>query len=105
MRLFNKQRTDGITYDGQGEERVGFIDNVFYNLEKGLLLKRHPYDNLSTNAKVTVQEGQECSARRACSPTCLPPVRTPSARTTYRSCDGSCRYRSATRVPSRPHCS
>ena len=59
MGLFNKQRTDGITYDGQGEERVGFIDNVFYNLEKGLLLKRHPYDNLSTNAKVTVQEGQE----------------------------------------------
>ena len=59
MGLFNKQRTDGVTYDGQGEERVGFIDNVFYNLEKGLLLKRHPYDNLSTNAKVTVQEGQE----------------------------------------------
>lgn len=59
MGLFTKQRSDGATYDGQGEERVGFIDNVFYNLEKGLLLKRHPYDNLSTNAKVTVQEGQE----------------------------------------------
>ena len=56
MGLFTKQRSDGATYDGQGEERVGFIDNVFYNLEKGLLLKRHPYDNLSTNAKVTVQE-------------------------------------------------
>ena len=59
MGLFNKQRQDGVSYDGQGEERVGFIDNVFYNLEKGVLLKRHPYDNLSTNAKVTVQEGQE----------------------------------------------
>lgn len=59
MGLFNKQRTDGVTFDGQGEERIGFIDNVFYNLEKGVLLKRHPYDNLSTRAKVTVQEGQE----------------------------------------------
>lgn len=58
MGLFSKKRTDGITYDGQGEERSGFIDNVFYNLEKGCLLKRHPYDNLSTKAKVTVQEGQ-----------------------------------------------
>ena len=59
MGLFNRQRTDGVTYDGQGEERVGFIDNVFHNLEKGILLRRHPYDNLSTRAKVTVQEGQE----------------------------------------------
>ncbi len=59
MGLFSKQRTDGQTYDGQGEERVGFIDNVFHNLEKGVLLRRHPYDNLSTKAKVTVQEGQE----------------------------------------------
>ncbi len=59
MGLFSKQRTDGITYDGQGAERVGIIDNVFYNLEKGCLLQRYPYDNLSTKAKVTVQEGQE----------------------------------------------
>ena len=61
MGLFNKneQRTDGYTYDGQGDERVGMIDNVFYNLEKGVLLKRVPYDNLSTRAKVTVQDGQE----------------------------------------------
>lgn len=58
MGFFNKQRTDGVTYDGQGAERVGIIDNVFHNLEKGCLLKRHPYDNLSTKAKVTVQEGQ-----------------------------------------------
>ncbi|MBQ9295744.1 MAG: SPFH domain-containing protein [Paludibacteraceae bacterium] len=58
MGFFNKQRTDGQTYDGQGAERVGIIDNVFYNLEEDVLLARHPYDNLSTNARVTVQEGQ-----------------------------------------------
>ena len=56
---FNKPRTDGQTFDGQGTERTGFIDNVFVNLEKGCLLQRYPYDNLSTCAKVTVQEGQQ----------------------------------------------
>ena len=61
MGLFNfgKPRTDGQTFDGQGTERTGFIDNVFVNLEKGCLLQRYPYDNLSTCAKVTVQEGQQ----------------------------------------------
>ena len=28
MGFFNKQRTDGRTYDGQGEERKGFIDRI-----------------------------------------------------------------------------
>lgn len=56
---FNKPRTDGQTFDGQGTERTGFIDNVFVNLEKGCLLQRYPYDNLSTRARVTVQEGQQ----------------------------------------------
>ncbi|MCR5395337.1 MAG: SPFH domain-containing protein [Bacteroidales bacterium] len=50
---------DGATYDGQGQERTGIIDNIFINLEKGCLLMRYPYDNLSTSAKVTVQEGQQ----------------------------------------------
>ncbi len=59
MGLFTKNRADGQTYDGQGTERIGFIDNVFVNLEKGCLLQRYPYDNLSTAAKVTVQEGQQ----------------------------------------------
>ena len=61
MGLFKKSepRTDGMTYDGQGTEGVGIIDNVFHNLEEGVLLRRHPYDNLSTRAKVTVQDGQE----------------------------------------------
>lgn len=56
---YNKPRTDGQAFDGQGSERTGFIDNVFVNLEKGCLLQRYPYDNLSTFAKVTVQEGQQ----------------------------------------------
>ena len=59
MGLFNKPRTDGQTYDGQGDERKGFIDNVFVNLDKGCLVHRYPYDNLSTHARVTVQEGQQ----------------------------------------------
>lgn len=62
MSLFNfkkNQHADGATYDGQGEERTGFIDNIFINLERGCLLLRYPYDNLSTHARVTVQEGQQ----------------------------------------------
>ena len=31
MGFFNKQRTDGRTYDGQGEERKGFIDRISFN--------------------------------------------------------------------------
>ena len=31
MGFFNKLRTDGATYDGQGEERRGFIDVIQYN--------------------------------------------------------------------------
>lgn len=46
MGFFTKKRDDGATFDGQGQERVGFIDNVFYNLEEDVLLARHPYDNL-----------------------------------------------------------
>ena len=59
MDFFKKLRSDGATYDGQGSERTGLIDNIFINMEKGCLLMRYPYDNLSTHAKVTVQEGQQ----------------------------------------------
>lgn len=59
MGLFDKLRSKGETYDGQGDERSGLIDNVFVNLERGCLVHRYPYDNLSTRAKVTVQEGQQ----------------------------------------------
>lgn len=59
MGLFDKLRSKGETYDGQGDERSGLIDNIFVNLERGCLVHRYPYDNLSTRAKVTVQEGQQ----------------------------------------------
>lgn len=59
MGLFDKLRSKGETYDGQGDERPGLIDNIFVNLERGCLVHRYPYDNLSTRAKVTVQEGQQ----------------------------------------------
>ena len=42
MGLFDKLRSDGQTYDGQGDARKGFIDNVFVNLEKGCLVHRYP---------------------------------------------------------------
>lgn len=58
MGLFNKKRSDGVTYDGQGEERKGFIDVVSYNGSKDDLLWRFPYDNLSTRTQLVVQEGQ-----------------------------------------------
>ena len=59
MGFFDKFRSDGQTYDGQGDERKGIIDNVFVNTEKNCLVHRYPYDNLSTHAKITVQEGQQ----------------------------------------------
>ena len=59
MGLFDKLRSKGETYDGQGDESSGLIDNIFVNLECGCLVHRYPYDNLSTRAKVTVQEGQQ----------------------------------------------
>ena len=59
MNLFKNLRSKGNTYDGQGNERKGFIDNVFVNLEKGCLVHRHPYDNLSTHAKVTVEDTEK----------------------------------------------
>lgn len=60
MGLFKKQRTDGITFDGQGDEREGrFGDIVQYNGEENDLVWRYPYDNLSTLNHVIVQEGQE----------------------------------------------
>ena len=36
MGFFNKQRTDGRTYDGQGEERKGFIDRISMEKQKTL---------------------------------------------------------------------
>ena len=59
MGLFNRQRTDGATFDGQGEERRGMLDRIEYNGQPDDLLWRYPYDNISTAARLVVQEGQE----------------------------------------------
>ena len=59
MGLFNKQRTDGVTYDGQGEERKGFIDRIKYNGEPDELVWKSPYENLSIGAQLIVNQSQE----------------------------------------------
>ena len=59
MGLFNKQRTDGVTYDGQGEERKGFIDRIKYNGEPDELVWKSPYENLSIGAQLVVNQSQE----------------------------------------------
>jgi membrane protease subunit (stomatin/prohibitin family) len=59
MGLFNKQRTDGVTYDGQGAERKGFIDRIKYNGEPDELAWKSPYENLSIGAQLVVNQSQE----------------------------------------------
>ena len=59
MGLFNKQRTDGVTHDGQGEERKGFIDRIKYNGEQDELVWKFPYENLSIGAQLVVNQTQE----------------------------------------------
>ena len=59
MGIFNKERTDGATYDGQGEERRGFIDRIKYNGEEDELVWKFPYENLSVGAQLIVNQSQE----------------------------------------------
>ena len=59
MRLFRKDRTDGTTYDGQGEERPGFIDRIKYNSEEDELVWKFPHDNLSVGTQLIVNQSQE----------------------------------------------
>ncbi|MCL2650602.1 MAG: SPFH domain-containing protein [Candidatus Azobacteroides sp.] len=59
MGIFNKNRTDGETYDGQGEERKGFIDRIKYNGEEDELVWKFPYENLSIGAQLIVNQSQE----------------------------------------------
>ena len=58
MGIFNKNRTDGETYDGQGEERKGLIDVVSYNGEADEIVWKFPYDNLSTATQLMVNDSQ-----------------------------------------------
>lgn len=59
MGFFNKIRTDGATYDGQGEERRGFIDVIQYNGEPDDLVWKFPYNNISIGAQLIVNKSQE----------------------------------------------
>lgn len=59
MGFFNKLRTDGATYDGQGEERRGFIDVIQYNGDNTDLVWKFPYNNISIGAQLIVNRSQE----------------------------------------------
>ena len=59
MGIFNKQRTDGESHDGQGNERKGFIDRIKYNGEADELVWKFPYENLSVGAQLIVNQSQE----------------------------------------------
>jgi len=59
MGIFNKERTDGQTFDGQGEERKGMIDVIKYNGEPDDLVWKFPFDNLSIGAQLIVNQSQE----------------------------------------------
>ena len=59
MSLFSKQRTDGATHDGQGEERKGLIDRIKYSGEEDELVWKFPYENLSIGAQLIVNQSQE----------------------------------------------
>lgn len=59
MGFFSKKRTDGATFDGQGEDRRGFIDVIQYNGETDDLVWKFPYNNLSIGAQLIVNKSQE----------------------------------------------
>jgi membrane protease subunit (stomatin/prohibitin family) len=59
MSLFNRGRSDGATYDGQGEERKGLIDIVKYNGLDDEIVWKFPYENISTAAQLIVNQSQE----------------------------------------------
>ncbi len=48
-----------MTYDGQGDERQGFIDRIKYNGEADELVWKFPYDNLSIGAQLIVNQSQD----------------------------------------------
>lgn len=59
MGFFDKLRSNGDTYDGQGEERRGLVDVIQYNGEPDELVWKFPYNNLSTGAQLIVNKSQE----------------------------------------------
>ena len=59
MGIFNKQRTDGETFDGKGDERKGMIDRIKNDGLAEELVWKFPYENLSIGAQLIVNESQE----------------------------------------------
>lgn len=59
MGLFSKKRTDGATYDGQGEERQGLVDVIKYNGEADEMVWKFPYENITSGAQLVVNQSQE----------------------------------------------
>lgn len=59
MGFFNKLRSDGNTFDGQGDERRGLVDVIQYNGAPDELVWKFPYNNLSTGAQLIVNKSQE----------------------------------------------
>ena len=59
MGFFNRKRTDGQTYDGQGDDRRGFIDVIQFNGQPDDLVWKFPYNNISTAAQLVVNQSQE----------------------------------------------
>ena len=59
MGFFNKLRSDGKTFDGQGDERRGLVDVIQYNGAPDELVWKFPYNNLSTGAQLIVNKSQE----------------------------------------------
>lgn len=59
MGFFNKLRSDGDTFDGQGSERHGLVDVIQYNGAPEELVWKFPYNNLSTGAQLIVNKSQE----------------------------------------------
>ena len=59
MGFFSKLRSDGDTFDGQGDERRGLVDVIQYNGAIDDLVWKFPYNNLSTGAQLIVNKSQE----------------------------------------------
>ncbi|SHE39087.1 Membrane protease subunit, stomatin/prohibitin family, contains C-terminal Zn-ribbon domain [Mariniphaga anaerophila] len=59
MGLFNRNRTDGRTFDGTDNSRKGVIDRIKYDGPEDELVWKFPYDNLTIGAQLIVNESQE----------------------------------------------
>lgn len=59
MGFFNRKRSDGFTFDGQGDDRRGFIDVIQFNGQPDDIVWKFPYNNISTAAQLIVNQSQE----------------------------------------------